>query len=372
MQGGKVFRWKNSRDKYINTECGRRKLKPLRGFVGIFYFSLMRIFLPFRPFIKIYLSFLGFFVVLLSGTVGYMAIEGYGFLNALYMTVITLSTVGFHEVHPLSEAGQIFTIILIIVNIGTFTYFITQISQYFLDGEFSRTFKLLNMKEQIQKLSGHVILCGYGRNGHEAAQIFSQRNKEFVVIEKDEEHKHDGQPVPKYFLHGDATHDELLREAGIEKASAIIASLPDDAANLFIVLTARELNPLIKIICRASKDSSVKKFKTAGANNVIMPDKIGGAHMAALVMSPDVKEFIDILATQNTEHFQIEELTAAKTVSLEELDCWRVSGATVLGIKTSESEYVINPASKHVIRPGNKIIAMGSRQQLQKLSEIIS
>ena len=265
----------------------------------------MNFFLPFRTFIKIYISIFAFILILVSGTLGYMLIEHYSLLDSLYMTVVTLSTVGYREVQPLTENGKVFTIFLIVVNLSTFTYFITQLSSYFLDGEFSDAYKFYNMKNSISELEGHIIICGFGRNGREAAKIFSNSNRNFVVVEKTESRKDDLPFEVKFYLADDATRDETLLQAGIEKASALITTLPTDADNLYVVLTARELNSKIKIISRASNDSSVKKLKTAGANNVIMPDKIGGAHMATLVLSPDVKEFVDLMATQSNAHFNI-------------------------------------------------------------------
>ncbi len=288
------------------------------------------------------------------------------------MTVITLATVGFTEVHPLSNAGRIFTTILILANIGTFTYFITMLSAYFLDGEFAATYKLYKMKNSINELNGHVILCGFGRNGREAAKIFHQNRKDFVVIEKLESRKDDLSFAVDFILESDATRDETLLEAGIMKASALVTTLPEDADNLYVVLTARELNPNLKIISRASNDSSVKKLKTAGASNVIMPDKIGGAHMATLVLSPDVKEFVDIMATQNSEQFTIAEIVSGTTISLAELNCWKNTGATILGIKKTDGEYALNPLPNTILQPGNRLIVMGAKEQLNKVQELVS
>ncbi len=332
----------------------------------------MQFFLPVRPFLKIYFSLAFFFFITLVGTIGFMLIENYTLVEAIYMTVITLSTVGFTEVHPMSDAGRIFTSILIVANIGTFTYFITQLSNYFLDGEFTRTYKSYKMKNAISELEGHIIICGFGRNGHEAAKIFHSNQKDFVVIEKTESRKDDLPFTVKYILEDDATRDETLLQAGIMKAGALLTTLPEDADNLYVVLTARELNPKLKIISRASNDSSVRKLKTAGASNVIMPDKIGGAHMATLVLNPDIKEFVDLMATQGNSHFNISEIEITKTVSLEELDCWKQTGATVLGLKTSEGEYSLNPVSKTVVRPGNRLIVMGSKDQLNKVQDLVS
>ncbi len=331
----------------------------------------MKLFLPIRYFFKIYVSLAAFAFVLITGTAGYMLIEHYTFIEALYMTVITISTVGFTEVHTLSEAGRIFTTIIILANIGIFTYFITQLSNYFLDGEFTETYKLYNMKKSIGELEGHILICGFGRNGREAAKILHKSGQEFVIIEKIESRKDDLPFNVKFILQDDATRDETLLEAGIMKASALLTTLPDDADNLYVVLTARELNPNLKIISRASNDSSVKKLKTAGASNVVMPDKIGGAHMANLVVSPDVKEFIDLMGTQGNEQFNIAEITSNITTSLEELDCWKATGATVLGIKTSHGDYSLNPSGKTVVRPGNRLIVMGAKEQLEKLKQLM-
>ncbi len=332
----------------------------------------MKFFLPARYFFKIYVSLAFFFVIILIGTVGFVVIEKYTLVEAVYMTVITVSTVGFTEVHPMSEAGRIFTSILIIANIGTFTYFLTMLSAYFLDGEFTATYKLYKMKNSINELEGHVILCGFGRNGREAAKIFHQNGKDFVVIERLESRKDDLPFAVDFILENDATRDETLLEAGIMKASALVTTLPEDADNLYVVLTARELNPNLKIISRASNDSSVKKLKTAGASNVIMPDKIGGAHMATLVLSPDVKEFVDIMATQNSEQFTIAEIVSGKTISLEELDCWKNTGATILGLKTLDGEYTLNPIPKAVVRHGDRLIVMGAKEQLSKVQGLVS
>ncbi len=301
-----------------------------------------------------------------------MVIEHYNVLDSVYMTVVTLSTVGYREVNPLSENGKVFTIFLIVINLSTFTYFITQLSAYFLDGEFASTYKIYKMKNSISELDGHVIICGFGRNGQEAARIFYQSKRDFVIIEKTESRKDDLPFKVKFIIENDATRDETLIEAGIQKASALVTTLPEDADNLYVVLTARELNPNIKIISRASNDSSVRKLKTAGANNVIMPDKIGGAHMATLVLSPDVKEFVDLMTTQSSEHFNIAEIEATKTITLEELNCWKTTGATILGLKTSEDDYSMNPVSKTVMHPGNRLIVMGSKEQLNKVRELVS
>lgn len=303
-------------------------------------------------------------LILLTGTAGYMVIEHYSFLEAAYMTVITVSSVGFTEVHALSNSGRVFTIFFIIVSFSLFTYYLSQIVSVFFDEEFRTIRKIHHMENKINQLTGHVIICGYGRNGQEAGEVFRKNTQPFVVIERTNAGNH----AHPFFLEGDATQDEVLLMAGIKRAKAIITTLPDDADNLFVVLTARELHAGIHIISRASQDSSVKKLKTAGAHNVIMPDKIGGAHMAALVANPDIKEFLDLLSTSGEESM-IREIETTRKFRLDEFDCWRQTGATLLGIKMHDGTYRLNPSHQFTAEPKHKLILLGSHAQLKRAGE---
>jgi voltage-gated potassium channel len=311
-----------------------------------------------------------FFMLLLTGTFGYMLIEKYSFFDALYMTVITVGTVGYMEVHPLSMAGRVFTVCIILVNIGAFTFFVTYLTRYLLDGEFIRTYKQMKMDNAIQQLRNHVIVCGFGRNGTECAQVLHHNNIPFVVVEEKNELPDDLPFKVDYFMKGDATKDETLHEAGIEHARAIIATMPIDADNLFMVLTARQLNPNITIISRASQDSSVGKLKIAGANNVIMPDKIGGAQMATLVLNPDVQEMIALMASKNNKQFQLVEMVATKNTSLNDLNLWVRTGSTLLAVKNA-NEYILNPGPSFVIHGGERLILMGSEEQLEQAKKML-
>jgi voltage-gated potassium channel len=309
--------------------------------------------------------------LILAGTVGYMLIEGFNFLDSLYMTIITIASVGFSEVHPLSEMGRIFTIILILINLGLFTYFISLLSRYFFDLEFLNKYKQIKMESSIQHLQQHVIICGFGRNGKESAQVLHDNKIPFVVLEEKNELETDLGFDVKYFLKGDATKDEALLEAGIKNARAMVITLPVDADNLFVVLTAKQLNPKIKIISRASQDSSIKKLKIAGASNVIMPDKIGGAHMATLVMLPDVVELLSIMSTRSNATFRVAELEAGKSIGLAELDIWKKTNCTILGIKDAENSYTVNPPSSYTLNPGQRLIVMGSDDQIAAAKKLL-
>jgi voltage-gated potassium channel len=318
-------------------------------------------------------------LLLVIGTVGYILIEDFRFLDAFYMTIITIATVGYGEVQPLSDAGRIFTSFLIITSFGTFAYAVSSITRFVIDGEFNQLFKLQKLNSSIEKLHDHVIICGYGRNGRQAAQVLKKHHKRFVVIENNatvtEKMNH------KYHdlvISGDSTQDEVLLKAGILRAKALITTLPVDADNLFIVLTARNLNPNLTIISRASEDGSDTKIKIAGADNVIMPDKVGGAHMASLVMKPDVMEFIDYVTANGGDNNNLEEITFAhipdhlKNKTLKDLEIRNKSGANIIGFKTAIGEYVINPSADTRIIPEAKIFVLGTPDQIKKLKELLT
>jgi len=315
--------------------------------------------------------FLLLVAIVFIGTVGYMLIEDYYFLEALYMTIITVASVGFNEVRPLSEAGRIFTIILIVMNIGLFAYFVGLLTHYFFDLEFINNYKKIKMDNKIQQLKDHVIICGFGRNGKESAQVLHDNNIPFVIIEEKNDCSTDLNFKVPYFIKGDSTKDEILLEAGIKNARAVITTLPVDPDNLFVVLTAKQLNPAVYLISRASQDSSVNKLKVAGADNVIMPDKIGGAHMATLVILPDVVEMLSMMTVRNNFEFRVAELKVNKSISLYELDLWKKTNCTILGIKNHVNEYNINPPSSCQVNPGERLIVMGSDTQINEAKKII-
>lgn len=314
-------------------------------------------------------------LIFIVGVLGYMAIEKYNFLEASYMTTITVTTVGFSEVKPLSDAGRIFTIFMLITSLGTFAFAITRITQFVISGEINKYFKARKIMSGIDKLNDHVIICGFGRNGRQAANTLRVHNQHFMVIENntgliDEYLK---QNPDLLYLVGNATDDYLLKKAGIEKAKALISTLPDDADNVFIVLSARSLNPNIRIISRASHASSTQKLKKAGADNVIMPDLIGGTHMATLVSKPDVVEFIDFLSGEGGESIHIESVEyeqlpdRVKNKSLLEIMAWRPSGVNCIGIKDKIGKFIINPSQETIIEQGMKVIVLGTSQQISKM-----
>jgi voltage-gated potassium channel len=302
---------------------------------------------------------------------GYMTIEGYTFLEAVYMTAITIGGVGYGEVKPLSDVGRWFTIGLIAVNLGLITYFIAQLTRFFTDGSFIKMYKRFKMDNAIINLSGHVIVCGFGRNGKESAYVLHKNKIPFVVVDDKIDLTGFTEFEVPYYITGDATQDEVLLEAGIHRAKGLICCLPADASNLFVVLTAKQLSKDLFIVSRASQDSSVSKLKIAGAANVIMPEKAGGAQMATLVMQPDAVELLSHMSTQHNQQFRVTELVASKAAHLGELDLWNQTGCTLLGIKNADGSYTLNPTPVDMLSPGDRVIVMGSDEQLGKAKHLL-
>lgn len=320
--------------------------------------------------------FVAVFIVMI-GSFGFVYLEDYSFIEALYMTVITVSNVGFNEVRPLSSQGMIFTLILIITSIGTFAYAISAITTYFVAGEYKDVYKTRKLKQKIEALENHVIVCGYGRVGEKACAELWAKNHSVVVIENCEEKvKFLLEEKKALVVFGNASQDERLIEAGLKKAKAIISTLPSDAENIYAVLAVREINPNIKVISRASRPASVKKLRTAGADNVIMPDTVGGAHMASLVATPDVMDFLDHVCIQGKGAINLEEIDVRdlpedfKVPTLGELDASNEIGINVIGIKNAKGEFLINPGPSTKLDNACKLFVLGNASQIQLLNKL--
>ena len=315
-------------------------------------------------------------LIIAIGILGYMGLSGYNFVDALYMTVITVTTVGFGELQPFSPEEKIFTIFLILTSIIIFGYAVSAFSEYLVSGKLFEHFKHRRVEKKIGHLKGHTIVCGYGRNGKQAILKLSNYNRKFVVVERSKEKIEDLDVAGILNIEGDATLDETLQRAGIENAAFLITALPSDADNLFVVLTASQLNKNCVIISRASNESSYKKLKFAGANNVIMPDKLGGDHMASLVTTPDVIEFVDRLTiegetTANLEEVAVNDLPEKylnKTIL--DLDIRRKTGCTVIGFKNPDKNYIINPEADIKLVADSQLIILGRPEQIIKLRKV--
>ncbi len=326
---------------------------------------------------KVYIALFLVLTVLTIGVCGYHFIWDHEWIDALYMTIITVSTVGYGEVVALDDNAKLFTIFLIITSVFTFGYSISVVTQYLLSYNTLEQLIFKRKMKEISELNNHVIVCGYGRNGREAAFKLKVYRKPFLVIEQDP------QIIERFeaehnilFIQGDANEDSTLEKAGIDKANTIIAALPDDAENLFIVLTARQMNPELTIISRASEESSVKKLKLAGADNVVMPDHIGGDHMASLVVVPELVEFLDSLALEedespNLEQVSVEELSNDYVgKSLSELNLRQKTGCTVIGLKDPSGKYIVNPDVHISLDAESILIVLGNPNQIQKLKQM--
>jgi K+ transport systems, NAD-binding component len=324
---------------------------------------------------KLFLPLIIIATVILIGIIGFMLIEGFSLLDAIYMTVVTVTTVGYEEVHELSKAGKIFNILLIICSFATFAYALAKLTQYIVDGEINKFFKNRKIMSAIKDLKDHVIVCGYGRNGKQAAKILGHHKVKYVVIENNDERIE--QELSKQegvlYIKGDATNDDVLMTAGIERAQALITALPEDADNVYIVLSARSLNDSIKIISRSSNPGSATKLRKAGADSVISPDKIGGTHMATLVSKPDIIEFIDYLSGEEGESINLESVgyeklpVELKDKTLQEIMAWRKTGVNCIGIKDAEGKFIINPPEGTMINKRMKVIVLGTRQQIEAM-----
>lgn len=293
------------------------------------------------------------------------------------MTVITVSTVGFGEVQPLSDAGKIFTAFLILSGLGIIAYFITTISQNLFQNQMSFFYGAYNKRKGKLKMENHVVVVGYGRNGGQVVNELIDLGNDLIVVDESHEIVINNMGKPVRFIEGDATQDEVLIKADIKTAQALIATLPSDADNLFVVLTARSLNPDLKIISRASSESSEQKLRMAGVDSVVMPERVGGAHMATLVAKPDVVEFLEHLSIHSEQPTQLMEIMCKNVPAdlinkpIKEIGIRRKSGANVVGFKTVSGEVIINPSPDTKLIPDSKLFVLGTLEQINHMKDIL-
>lgn len=325
---------------------------------------------------RVYLSLGMLAFLLLLGVFGFMVIADYNWVDALYMTVITIATVGYGEVEPLNAAGKLFTVFLILTSLGVIAFSLSVITAYIVNRSNPKLIEEKKIQKMIANLENHVIICGYGKNGKQAARKLQAHNRPFVVVEREKEKVDKFQSIDVPMINGDAIDDAVMKEAGVYKASCVISALPDDADNLFIVLSARQMNKNLKIISRASHSSTYKKLRLAGADNVILPDHIGGDHMASLVVVPDLIEFLDNLSLVGKGSVNIEELPSGKLTqgkenqSILDLNIRSRTGCTIIGYKTPEGKYLVNPPANQMLEADSRVILLGDSEQIKKLNEM--
>jgi len=307
------------------------------------------------------------------GVIGYRVIEGWSFLDSLYMTITTITTVGFMEIHPLSTAGKIFTIFLIIGGVGGALYILTTMVQYILEGQFGITMGRRRMKAKIARLKGHFILCGYGRVGREIARVFNEERASFVVIDNDKEQVAKAESYGYLCLLADATSDEVLKEAGIGRARGLVAAVGNDTANTYITLSARGLHPDLFIAARCSSSEAESKLRRAGADRVISPHIIGGRRMAMLALRPAVVDFIDTVTYRPGRELQLENVDVASSSSLVNQTLKKVRervGITVLAMRKQSGKLLANPPDEEIIEDGDRLIVIGTKKRLAALESI--
>lgn len=328
-------------------------------------------------FSKIYIAISLLLIVFALGVLGFEFLFDYGWIDSIYMTVITVTTVGFGSLHPLSPEEKVFTSIFVLLSIFIVGYAFSVISEYLFSKSNIDNIRLKKVQKKIEFLQDHVIICGYGRNGKQAVHKLMNYHKPCVIIEKNEDVVHRFANDKMLFVSGNANEDEVLLEAGIKRAATLICALPSDADNLFIVLSARQLNKNLKIISRASEETSYKKLKLAGADNVIMPDKIGGEHMASLVVVPDLVEFLDNLSVSG-EHdsMNVEQVSFEKICpkgieqAIMDLDLRKETGCSIIGYKSPSGEYIVNPEPSLILEKDSKLILIGRTNQIEKLKRL--
>ena len=320
-----------------------------------------------------------FFIILVVaiGVIGYHLIEGYAFIDSLYMTMITISTVGFSEVKQLSNEGKLFTIFLVLISLGTVAYAASVVTTHFIEAQVNYLFRGTRQRIISKKMKDHVIICGFGRNGHQAAFDLSKQNRNCVVIDKNKDAMSALGDLPGVaIVVGDATDDEVLVKAGIKNAKALIATLPIDADNLYIALTSRFMNPEMKIISRASSETSERKLKMAGVDSVVMPERVGGSHMARLVARPDIVEFLEHLSYQGDNPTNMEEIScddlpdSLESKTIFEIGIRRATGANIVGYKSPEGVFILNPSPDSKVIHGSKIFVLGNKSQIDAMKRI--
>ena len=311
--------------------------------------------------------------VMVAGTIGYIVL-GFDVLDALYQTVTTVTTVGFREVEPLSSAGKVFTIVLIVFGVGTALYTLSVVIEALIEGQLPEVFGRRRMERRISGMTDHVVVCGWGRVGKAIARDLVAMGGNAVVIDSDASRLED---VPHPSVVGDATDDTVLERAGVRRARAVVAALQTDAGNLFVTLSARALRPELFIVARVRVEENEEKLLRAGADRVVNPQSIGGARMAAFVLQPHVTEFLDVVMHERGIEFRLEEIpiddgSPVDGASIRDAHVRDRTGALVLALRDADGSFATNPPPETVIKAGQVMIAIGTPGDLQKLEHLVT
>lgn len=314
-------------------------------------------------------------IILLIGVFGYHVIEGWSLFDALYMTVITLATVGYGETHPLSISGRVFTMFLIMGGMGIILYGVTEITAFLVEGEMTGVLRRRTMNRAIGKISGHYILCGWGNTGHYVLEELIRTRRRCVIVEKDPERVKKLAEMKMLVIQGDATEDSVLKSAGIERATGLVAALTSDRDNLFIVITARGLNPKLRIISKIEAVNSQQKFLRSGADSAVSAQYIGGLRMASELVRPNTVNFLDSMLRDNS-HLRVEDVQVGSDSkftgkTLGSCDILSKAGVVLLSLRQNEA-FQFNPPSNTVLKGGDTLVMMGTPEQIKSVRAALS
>jgi voltage-gated potassium channel len=319
-------------------------------------------------------ALLVFVTVLVAGTIGYVVIAGWSVFDGLYMTVITMAGVGFREIHPLTAWGQTWTMFVIVSGVGALGFAVVTVTDFMVEGHFSGIVEDRRMDKRIGATSGHHVVAGMGRVGSVVAEEFEAQGCDFVVIDSDEDALARARDRGWAFVRGDATGEETLREAGIERAASLTTALDSDAENVFVTLTARGIVPKLLIVARATTTSAEGKLLRAGADRVITPTEIGGRRMAAMVMRPDVVDFLDVVSRGQGLEMKLEQILLQEGdpyvgVTIGDAHIRSATGVYVLAVRSADGSVNQNPAPETTLRAGDTLVVLGSEDQLRALAD---
>jgi len=313
------------------------------------------------------LGLIGIFFIVSLGVAGYMYIEGAGFIDALYMTIITIATVGFREVFELSSAGKIFTIIIIILGTGFIAYAATQIIDYLIAGEIKKSFWRKKMDKKIKQMENHYIICGYGRMGRFIVERLKFNNEKFAVIEINSEMEKEAEELGEVFVFGDATKSDVLKKAGIERARGLVSVVDSDARNVYITLTAKWLNPNLYIITKANDEDAASK--------IVSPKLMGGRTIANSILKPNVSEFLELALSYNEYDIDVGEFKLPESSSLinkkiYETDIRKI-GIIIIAIRNEDGTFIYNPGPNQILEKGDTLIVLGRNEDFERLHRLL-
>jgi voltage-gated potassium channel len=317
-------------------------------------------------------------LILIAGTLGYHIIEGWSLFDSLYMSVITLATVGYGETHPLTVAGRVFTIFLILGGMGIILFGISELTQFIVQGGIGGILRRRKMERTIKKISNHYVLCGAGKNGHYVLEELVRTKRKVVAVEKDPKKVQIliDRGIPT--IEGDASSDNILRSAGIDRAIGLVSTLPEDKDNLFVVITARGLNPKLRIVAKVDDIEVREKFFRSGADSAVSAPYIGGLRMASELIRPDTTTFLDSMM-RDSSALRVDEVKIGSTTTyrgkpIENCDVLESSGAVLVSMRRGKDErdFIFNPPPNTIINTGDTLIVIGHPEQLEILRSKLS